>query len=173
MVCRPSVAKHIPVCVEGVPADCRKDGMLAQLTSITLDPSPPRDTAPAVRVDHRSEVIAYGIAISHMDWNALSDREKGRKAKLGHTLKIALRVPTDVLVHEHVYGLRHPRTLVNELRRRPRHPRPGSDRDLRRGLSPRFPEHSRHESGVKDARAPDVRWASLVERSERVGDAFE
>jgi hypothetical protein len=76
--------------------------MLAQLARIALDPSPCSGPAAAICIDLCSEVIAQGIAISHMDRYTFPDREEGREAQLGHTLNVALRVPTDVLVHERV-----------------------------------------------------------------------
>jgi hypothetical protein len=42
----------------------------------------------------------------------LPDCEKGREAEIGHTLDIARRIPTNVLVHERVHALRHLRTFA-------------------------------------------------------------
>ena len=71
-----------------------------------------RDPAPAIGVDHRSEVIANGVAIRHVDAVDLPESPKRREADVGHALDIALRVSTDVLVHELVDSRRHGRTLA-------------------------------------------------------------
>jgi hypothetical protein len=112
VVGRPSVSKHAPLRVERVPAHGRKHGVLAKFANVDLDSFPRRDTGPAICVNHLSEVIAHGVAIRHMDRNTFPNREKGREAKLGHALQIALRVSTDVLVHNLVDRRWHGRTLA-------------------------------------------------------------
>ena len=100
VVGRSGVAENLVVGVESVPPHGREDGVLAQFADIDLDSLPCRDTASALGVDHRCEVVAPGVASGHVARDAFPNREERREAEFGHALDITLRIPTDVLVHE-------------------------------------------------------------------------
>jgi hypothetical protein len=57
-------------------------------------------------------VIPNGVAVRQVDRLPLPDREKRPKAEIGHTLYIAFRIATGVLVEERVDRGGHARTVA-------------------------------------------------------------